>query len=97
MAEFDMSEAMQTMFGGDEFQDDYEENQRAEEGYLQALHRIMNWEEDVEEDPTNEIETLNLSGLGLKTLPPLPHVRQRVRQVHRRGAPLALQRVRARQ
>ena len=72
MAELDMSEALYGMFGGDEFQDDYEENRRAEEGYLQALHRIMNWEEDVEEDRANNIETLTLSGLGLKTLPPLP-------------------------
>ena len=58
------------LFGGNE--DDFEDDYQNEQGYLQALHRIMDWEEDVEEDPLNNVETLNLSRLGLKTLPPLP-------------------------
>lgn len=58
------------LFGEDNFEDS--ENQRAEEGYMQALHRIMTWEDEYEEDPAKSIETLDLSGLGLKTLPPIP-------------------------
>ena len=58
------------LFGEDNYEDI--ETQRAEEGYMQALHRIMTWEEEYEEDPANSIETLDLSGLGLKTLPPIP-------------------------
>ena len=61
---------LNTLFGGNE--DDFEDDYQNEQGYLQALHRIMDWEEDVEEDPLNNVETLNLSRLGLKTLPPLP-------------------------
>jgi len=62
------------LFGdGDDYEDMYYgENQRAEEGYLQALHRIMTWEDEYEEDPAFDLETLDLSGLGLKKLPPLP-------------------------
>jgi Leucine-rich repeat (LRR) protein len=59
---------------GEDNEDDFEdsETRRAEEGYLEALRRIVAWEEAFEEDPDNDIETLDLSGLGLKTLPPLP-------------------------
>ena len=62
------------MLFGEDNENNFEdsENQRAEEGYMQALHRIMTWEEEYEEDPANSIETLDLSGLGLKTVPPLP-------------------------
>jgi len=62
------------LFGdGDDYEDMYYgENQRVEEGYLQALHRIMTWEDEYEDDPALGVETLDLSGLGLKTLPPLP-------------------------
>lgn len=58
------------LFGEDNYEDI--EAQRAEEGYMQALHRIMTWEDEYEEDPANSIEALDLSGLGLKTVPPLP-------------------------
>jgi len=62
------------MLFGDGGEDDFEdiEARRAEEGYLQALQRIVEWEEEYEEDPENEIDVLDLSGLGLKILPPLP-------------------------
>ena len=59
------------LFGGD-YQDEYYETLRAEDGYMQALHRIMTWEDEYEEDPALDLEALDLSGLGLKTLPPLP-------------------------
>lgn len=64
---------LNVLFGEDNennFEDS--ENQRAEEGYVQALRRIVEWEEQYAEDPANVIETLDLSGLGLKTVPPLP-------------------------
>ena len=59
------------LFGGD-YQDDYYETLRAEDGYMQALHRIMTWEDEYEDDPALDLELLDLSNLGLKTLPPLP-------------------------
>jgi Leucine-rich repeat (LRR) protein len=62
------------MLFGEDNENNFEdsENQRAEEGYMQALHRIMTWEDEYEDDPTLDLELLDLSGLGLKTMPPLP-------------------------
>uniref|UniRef100_A0A6C0HLY0 Uncharacterized protein n=1 Tax=viral metagenome TaxID=1070528 RepID=A0A6C0HLY0_9ZZZZ len=62
---------LNVLFGGD-YQDEYYETLRAEDGYMQALHRIMTWEDEYDDDPAMGVETLDLSGLGLKTLPPLP-------------------------
>ena len=63
-----------TMLFGEDNEDDFEDSvaRRAEDGYVQALHRIMSWEDEYDENPAVDIELLDLSGLGLKILPPLP-------------------------